>query len=251
MTTTLNIPPLYELVMHDSIDSAVSEAKRLALSGAEEGTLVWVKEQTAGRGRFDHQWLSEPGNLHCAIVLRPDEPIAVTGQINYVAAVSLAIAISGLVTPMTELRYRWPNDVLLNDLKVAGILLDPCAVNNGNVESIVLAINVNVKSHPKDLDDDAANMHADGFSTSTDAELLESFSRNFLSWINRWAEDGFGPIGKAWTQRANGMGEPIELQLAKETVSGEFVELDADGALVVKLADDTRRKVTVAEFFSI
>ncbi len=251
MTATLNIPPLYELVMHDSIDSAVSEAKRLALSGAEEGTLVWVKEQTAGRGRFDHQWLSEPGNLHCAIVLRPDESIAVTGQINYVAAVSLAIAIAGLVTPMTELRYRWPNDVLLNNLKVAGILLDPCAVNNGNVESLVLAVNVNVKSHPKDLDDGAANMHADGFSKSTDAELLESFSRNFLSWINRWAEEGFGPIGKAWTQRANGMGEPIELQLAKETVSGEFVELDADGALVVKLADDTRRKVTVAEFFSM
>jgi BirA family biotin operon repressor/biotin-[acetyl-CoA-carboxylase] ligase len=249
MTATLNIPPLYELVMHDSIDSAASEARRLALSGADEGTLVWVKEQTAGRGRFDHQWFSEPGNLHCAIILRPDEPMAVAGQINYVAAVSLATAIAGLVTPMTELRYRWPNDLLLNNLKMAGILLDSCVVNNGNVESLVLGVNVNVKSHPKDLDDSAANMHADGFSKSTDAELLESFSRNFLSWINRWAEEGFGPIGKAWIQRANGIGQPIELQLAKEVVSGEFVELDSEGALVVKLADDARRKVTVAEFF--
>jgi BirA family biotin operon repressor/biotin-[acetyl-CoA-carboxylase] ligase len=251
MTATLNIPPLYELVMHDSIDSAASEAKRLALSGADEGTLVWVKDQTAGRGRFDHQWFSEPGNLHCAIVLRPDEPMAVAEQINYVTAVSLATAIAGFVTPMTELRYRWPNDVLLNDLKVAGILLDPCAVNNDNVECLVLGINVNVKSHPKDLDDRAANMHADGFSTSTDAELLESFSRHFLSWINRWAEEGFGPIGKAWTQRANGMGQPIKLELAKETVNGEFVELDSEGAIVVKLADDAKRRVTVAEFFSM
>jgi BirA family biotin operon repressor/biotin-[acetyl-CoA-carboxylase] ligase len=251
MTATLNIPPLYELVMHDSIDSAASEAKRLALSGADEGTLVWVKEQTAGRGRFDHQWLSEPGNLHCAIVLRLDEPMAVAVQVNYVAAVSLATAIAGLVTPMTELRYRWPNDVLLNNLKVAGILLDPCVVNNGNVECLVLGINVNVKTHPNDLDDNAANMHADGFSKSTDAELLESFSRHFLSWINRWAEEGFGPIAKAWIQRANGVGQPIQLQLAKEIVNGEFVELDSEGALVVKLVDDTRRKVTVAEFFSM
>lgn len=251
MTATLNIPPLYELVTYDSIDSAASEAKRLALSGADEGTLVWAKAQTAGRGRFDHRWLSEPGNLHCAIVLRPEEPIAVAGQVDYVAAVSLATAIAGLVTPMTELRYRWPNDLLLNNLKVAGILLDPCVVNNGNVESLVLGVNVNVKSHPPELDDSAANMHADGFSKSTDAELLESFSRNFLSWINRWAEEGFGPIAKAWIQRANGMGQPIELQLANEVVSGRFEELDSAGALVVKLADDARRKVTVAEFFSM
>lgn len=247
----LNIPPLYELVTRDSVDSAVSEAKRLALSGAEEGTLVWVNKQTAGRGRLDHQWLSEPGNLHCAIVLQPNEPIAIAGQINYVAAVSLATAIANHVTPMTELRYRWPNDLLLNNLKVAGILLDPCSVNNGIVESMVLGVNANVKSHPKQLDDRAANMQDDGFSKTTDAELLESFSRNFLSWINRWAEEGFAAIGKAWIQRTDGIGQPIELQLANEVISGEFEELDSKGALVIKLADDTRRKVTVAEFFSM
>ncbi len=251
MTAALNIPPLYELVTRDSIDSAVSEAKRLALSGAEEGTLVWVNAQTAGRGRLDHQWLSERGNLHCAIVLQPHEPVAIAGQINYVAAVSLATAIANHVTPMTELRYRWPNDLLLNNLKVAGILLDPCSVNNGNVESMVLGINVNIKSHPKQLDDRAANMQDDGFSKSTDADLLESFSRNFLSWINRWAEEGFAPIAKAWTQRVNGMGESIDIKLVGETISGEFVELDSTGALVIRLADDTRRKVTVAEFFSM
>lgn len=251
MATTPDIPPLFELVVHDSIDSATSEAKRLAQSGAEEGTLVWAKQQTAGRGRFDHEWLSEAGNLHCAIILRLDEPVMIASQISYVAAISLATAVASLVTPMTELRYRWPNDLLLNDLKVAGILLDPCAVKDDRVECLVLGVNVNVVSHPQELNDTATDLRSDGFSKSTDADLLEGFSRNFLSLINRWADEGFSPIGKAWVQRANGIGEPIEIKLANQTIAGEFVELDGDGAAIIKLADGTARKVSVAEFFSI
>lgn len=250
MTTTLNLPPAYVLATHDTIDSAVQEARRLALQGAEEGTLVWAKEQTAGRGRFGRPWVSPHGNLYCALVLRLEEPAAVAVQVNYVAAVSLAAAIAGLVSPMVELRYRWPNDILLYDAKVAGILLDAPTRQLDYYDWLVLGVGVNVTSHPN-LDAPATSLHTDGFSQASATELLEDFSRYFLSWINRWADEGFAPIRKAWMQRANGIGQPLALQLEAETLKGRFAELDDDGALVMELPDAGIRRISVAEFFAI
>lgn len=249
--TLPNLPPVYDLVTHDTIDSAVEEAKRLALQGAEEGTLVWAKEQTAGRGRFGRPWISPPGNLYCALVLRLDEPPAVAAQLNYVAVVSLAAAVAGLVSPLTELRYRWPNDILLYDAKVAGILLEAPAPQADAYNWLVLGAGVNVTSHPEDIDPPVTSMLADGASEASEVDVLESFSRYFLSWINRWAGEGFAPVHKAWTQRANGIGQPIEVRLKTETLKGKFAELDEQGALVMELPEGGRRKITVAEFFSI
>ncbi len=249
---SLNLPPAYVLVTHDRIDSAIEEAKRLASAGAEEGTLVWARQQTHGHGRFGRAWVSPPGNLYCALVLRPEEPPSVAVQVNYVAAVSLAAAIAGLVSPMVELRYRWPNDILLYDAKVASLFLEaPKARVRDNDGWLVLGIAVNVKSHPETLEAPATSMHMDGYSEASAADVLEQFSRYFLSWINRWADEGFAPVRKAWIQRANGIGQPLEVALETETIKGRFADLDDAGALIMELPTEGSRKVTVAEFFGI
>lgn len=252
MSATLSLPPAYELTLHETVDSAVLEAKRLASNGADEGTLVWAKEQTAAYGRFGRPWVSPPGNLSCALVLRLDEPVAVAVQVNYVAAISLATAIAGLVSPMVELRYRWPNDILLYDAKVAGILLDaPGRSEADHHEWMVLGVSVNVENHPENLNVPATSMRIDGYSEATPAALLENFSRYFLSWLNRWADDGFAPIRKAWVQRANGIGQPLILELETETLTGKFAGVDEEGALVMELPDGRSRRISVAEFFAI
>lgn len=251
MTATLSLPPAYELTPHEAVDSVVLEAKRLALKGADEGTLVWAREQTAAYGRFGRPWVSPRGNLYCALILRLDEPPAVAVQVNYVAAVSLAAAIAGLVSPMVELRYRWPNDILLYDAKVAGILLDARTSAADHYDWMVLGVSVNVESHPEDLNPPATSMHTDGFSEATATALLEAFSRYFLSWLNRWADEGFAPIRKAWIQRANGIGQPLILELETETLAGKFAEVDEEGALVMELPDGRSRRISVAQFFAI
>jgi BirA family biotin operon repressor/biotin-[acetyl-CoA-carboxylase] ligase len=251
MSAALDIPPLYELASYDTVDSVVDEAKRLAKQGAEEGTLVWARQQTAGHGRRGRPWLSLPGNLYCAVVLRPEEAAARAVQVSYVAAVSLAAAISNLAPPLIEVRYRWPNDVLLYDAKVAGIWLEAAPVANDHYEWLVLGTAANVESAPSDLEPPATSVWLEGASEITVSELLAAFTRHFLSWINRWADEGFKPIHRAWSIRPHGLGQPLTLELGSERLHGTFVELDEQGACHMDLGNGQNRHVSLREFYSI
>ncbi|MFQ5937119.1 MAG: biotin--[acetyl-CoA-carboxylase] ligase [Acidiferrobacterales bacterium] len=251
MSASLDIPSLYDLIVYDKVDSVVEEAKRLAARGAEEGTLIWAKEQTAASGRFGRPWISLPGNLHCALILRIEEPAAVVAQLSFVAAVSLAAAISNLSLPLIELRYRWPNDVLLYDAKVAGISLTAPSAQEATYEWLVLGTNVNIESAPENLEPCVTSLRGEGASETKPDELLEVFTRHFLSWINRWAEEGFAALHKAWSIRPHGIGETITVRLAAETLEGRFAELDEEGALVMEMATGEYRRITLREFFAV
>jgi BirA family biotin operon repressor/biotin-[acetyl-CoA-carboxylase] ligase len=251
MSVTLDIPPLYDLISYDSVDSVVDEAKRLAQQGAEEGTLLWARQQTTGHGRLGRPWHSLPGNLYCALVLRPEEPAALAVQVSYVAAVSLAAAISNLAPPLIEVRFRWPNDVLLFDAKVAGIWLEAPPASNDRYEWLVLGMAVNVESAPDDLDPPATSLWLEGAPEVIVSDLLEVFSRHFLSWINRWADEGLKPVHRAWSIRPHGLGEPLTLDLESEKLQGKFVELDEQGALHMELGNGQVRHISVRQFYAV
>lgn len=243
------LPSLYELVQHDVRDSAVAEARRLAARGADEGTLVWVREQTAGLSRPGQSWESPPGNLYCALILRPDYPFATAMQLNYVAVVALGTMLAGMAALWTNLRYRWANDVLLNSAKVAAVTLDPAAADSDTLDWLVLGVAVNVTSHPEDTPFPATNLIEEGCTDVSEIDVLESFSRHFLSWINRWAEEGFGPVRQAWLHRADDIGKAREIKLKGEALSGTFVEVDEAGAMVLALDGGNRRHVTIGDYF--
>lgn len=249
MTRTPVLPSLYELVPHEVLDSAVAEARRLVAAGADEGTLVWVREQTAGKGRSGQPWASPRGNLYCALVLRPDYPFATAMQLNYVAAVALGTMLAGMAAPWTNLRYRWPNDVLLNSAKVAAVTLDAAATGAETLDWLILGIAVNVKSHPADTIFPASNLIEEARAEVSEIDVLEGFSRHFLSWINRWAEEGFAPVLRAWMQRADNIGETREITVQGEVLSGTFTEVDELGAMVLQLDGGKRRLVTVGDYF--
>lgn len=249
MSHAPELPHVYELIVCDAVDSAVDEARRRAGAGAEEGTLVWAQEQTAARDRFGRPRSSPRGDLYGCMILRPEYPTAVALQLNYVAAISLGLAIADLVSPMTELRYRWPNAVLLNGAKAGGIVLEPGPTLAGTLEWLLLGLTANVKNHPGAAGLGVTSLQAEGADEVSAADVLEGFSRHFLSGINRWAETGFAPVRKAWSLRADGFGEIQEIRLKEETLTGKPVDLDERGALVLELADGTRRQLTVADYF--
>jgi BirA family biotin operon repressor/biotin-[acetyl-CoA-carboxylase] ligase len=245
------LPPDYELLTYETLDSAVDEAMRLAARGAEEGTLVWAKQQSAGHGRFGHPWISPPGNLYCALILRLEEPAETALQVNYVAAVSLGAAVAELLGP-AALQYRWPNDLLVGGSKVGGLLLAASPRNSaGAFDWLVLGVAVNVATQPINVNATALAPFSDRLEGVSEADVLEGFARHFLSWINRWAEEGFAAVHKAWTVRASDVGQPVAIQLAQAVLEGRFAELDTAGALVLALPGETRRLVTIGEFFSI
>ena len=244
------LPPAYRLIVLDQAESSNDEAKRLAEAGAEDGTLVWVKEQTKGRGRQGRRWSDLPGNLTFSLILRPEVSLAQAAQLSFVTALGVGDGIGSVAPPMIETRYKWPNDVLFNDRKGCGILLESKAVGGSDLEWLVLGVGINVQSFPRDLDPPATSLHFEGAPPSLDAvAVLEAFSRHFMAWTNRWLEDGFGPIREAWLRHAKGLGETIRVRLAKEELSGVFKELDEGGALRLELPQGGLRSITAGDVY--
>lgn len=244
------LPPAYRLVALDRVESTNDEAARLAENGAEDGTLVWAREQTMGRGRQGRGWASPPGNLYLSLVLRPDCPLPEAAQLGFVAALGVGEAIGRVGPPLIEVTYKWPNDVLLNGRKGAGLLLESKTTPEGALEWLILGLGVNVQSYPREADFPATSLCFEGARPDLGpVPLLEAFSRYFLAWVNRWLEDGFAPIRQAWLAHAHGMGEEIEVRLPNETLKGTFRDLDERGALVLELPDAGRREIAAGDVY--
>jgi len=246
------LPPAYRLVALDSVASTNEEAARLAGEGAEDGTLVWARRQTAGRGRQGRDWDSPPGNLYFSLVLRPECAVNRAAQLGFAAALAVGDAIGSVGPALLEVTYKWPNDVLLNDRKVAGILLESRTANSEALDWLVLGVGVNVSSHPKEARYPATDLKFEGAPPAIDAvDLLEAFSRHFMSWTNRWLDDGFAPLRRTWLTHARALGQEIEVRLPQETLRGTFRDIDEHGALALELQDGTRRVITAGDVYDL
>ena len=242
------LPSVYRLVALDCVDSTNDEARRLAEAGAEDGTLVWALEQRKGRGRQGRSFDSPRGNLFLSLVLRPECSVAEAPQLGFVAAAAVREAVGSLAHPVMEVRYKWPNDVLFNGRKGAGILLESLLGAGGGLDWLVLGVGVNVASHPEGLEPPATSLHFEGAPTDLGAaELLEAFARYFLNLTSRWLDEGFQPIRRSWLRHVQGLGEEIRVRLPGETVAGLFEDLDETGALVLRLPDGGRRLITAGD----
>jgi BirA family transcriptional regulator, biotin operon repressor / biotin---[acetyl-CoA-carboxylase] ligase len=242
------LPPGFRLHRYDTIGSTNDEAKALARAGAPSGTVVWAGEQTAGRGRRGRTWLSPPGNLYLSLVLRPDEAPARAAQLGFVAALGLGEALTPLAGHALQLRYKWPNDLLANGKKLAGILLESENATKDRVDFVVVGVGVNLVDAPRAVEFPATSLAAEGIVGITPAALLEGFARHFDVWARRWREEGFAPLRAAWLAAASGLGESVRVRLERQTLLGRFQGLDDDGALLLEAAEG-RRRIAAGEVF--
>lgn len=244
-----DLPGLYDLVVVEKTDSARAHAERLAREGAEEGTLVWARAQREGIGRKGNYWMSGSRNLHCALVLRPEDDLATCCQISLVSCICTAMAIARQAEPLEEIRFRWPNDILLNRGKVAGITLSGELGPRQRPRWMVVAVNVNVNECPASKGFTAASMRGEGFQQADRIGVLEAYGREFLSWINRWAEEGFSPVRNAWATKSPDEGEFSTVRWGNREVAGKYEHIDESGALKIIDADSNVRTITLEEFF--
>ncbi|MBT6095187.1 MAG: biotin--[acetyl-CoA-carboxylase] ligase [Rhodospirillaceae bacterium] len=243
------LPAAYHLIALDSVGSTNDEAKRLAALGeaeAPDGTLVWAKQQTVGRGRRGREWSSPPGNLYTSLILRPNVPMARMPELSFVAALAVYDALGSLSGPGHQVRLKWPNDILLDEKKVAGLLLETESAG-GACDWVVLGMGLNIGWHPEDTPYPATSLRFEGWSTSVD-EALEAYAKSFLGWSERWLAEGFEPVRKNWLLRCKGQGEAIEVRLGAETLNGTFTDLDSYGALVLDCEGEVRH-ITAGDVF--
>ena len=235
------LPDGFDLRHYATIGSTNDEAKALARAGAADRTLVWADQQTNGRGRRGRIWLSPPGNLYLSLVLRPECAPARAAQLGFVAALGLGDALRPLVGPSLRLSYKWPNDLLANGRKLAGILLEAETSARDSVDFVVIGIGVNLVAAPGDVEFPATSLAAEGIAGVTPPVLLAEFLRHFADWTRRWREEGFAPVRAGWLAAASGLGEGLSVRLDRATLVGRFRDLDNDGALVLEAAEGIRR----------
>jgi BirA family biotin operon repressor/biotin-[acetyl-CoA-carboxylase] ligase len=242
-----NLPNFFALVAFDRIDSTNEEAHRRARAGAPEGTLIWAREQTSGRGRRGRGWSSPPGNLYLSLLLRPAIAPAEAAQVGFVAAVGLAETLVGCLPTERRVRCKWPNDLLVDGAKIAGILPEAEAAGR-LVAALVLGIGVNLASFPDGLPYRATSVTAAGGRVGVE-EFLELLAVNIERWYRRWRSEGFTSVRRRWLDFAAGLGEAIEVRLETGTLKGRFAALDPSGALDLELAEGGRRLITAGDVF--
>jgi BirA family biotin operon repressor/biotin-[acetyl-CoA-carboxylase] ligase len=236
------LPPGYRLLCYDSIGSTNEEAKHLARDGAEEGTLVWALEQTAGRGRRGRVWVSPPGNLYLSLILRPDCPVGRAAQLGFVAALAVGGALCAILPRIERLTYKWPNDVLINSRKVAGLLLESEIVAPEKLSFIVLGVGVNLTASPQGTEFPASSIMEEGLGEVMPEVMLEEFAAHFRSWNTRWRVKGFAPVRASWLAAAAIVhGEPIRVRLESRALCGRFLDIDHEGNLLLDYAGECRR----------
>jgi BirA family biotin operon repressor/biotin-[acetyl-CoA-carboxylase] ligase len=165
--------------------------------------------------------------------------------------VSAGAALAGLLAPLTELHYAWPNAVLLNRERIGHVQLTAPPLKNDYLEWLAVGLALNLRAPVAETEHEMTNVCATGAPEVSAVAVLESFARHFLSWINRWADQGFGPVRRHWLQRALGLGEEMTISLPRENFTGTLTQVDEAGAAHLRSSSGAERILTVADFYDI
>lgn len=216
-------------------ESTNAEALRLA-PGLSGPAWILTHEQYGGRGRRGREWVMPAGNFAGTLVLRPKAGAAEAPQLSFVAALALYDALSDACGPSARLAIKWPNDVLLNGGKVAGILLES---SGPELISVAVGIGVNLAAAPDtgSVEPGAVTpvsvRDETGFVIAAE-DFLDLLAPAFAHWLAQLETWGFAPLRTAWLARAARLGEVITARTGTTQSQGVFEGIDDSGALILK-----------------
>ena len=260
MTFTLGsraIAAGYRLAAFDQIGSTNAEAMSRARDG-ECGPIWFVtSEQTAGRGRRHRPWIAPRGNLASSILEVMDVSPAAAATLGFAAGLALESALRKLSieaslrsagSDVMKFSLKWPNDVLADKEKLAGILLEAEAVA-GDRLAVVVGIGTNVVAAPEGTPTPATSLAALGIDIGA-AELFTELSDAWAHFRGIWDNgNGFGEIRRLWLDRAAGLGQPVSVHLGGSTVTGTFDGIDETGCMVVSTSGGQRVPISAGDVY--
>jgi len=237
------------LVALATVGSTNKEARIRAQKGEPAPLWITALAQTAGRGRMDRSWASPPGNLYASLLLREPSSFERAPELAFVAALALRDAILEEAPALArELAFKWPNDVLLNGEKCAGILIEGEA-GPAQELAIVVGIGVNCASHPPDATYPATDLHAHGASV-TPERLFQRLSARMCERIAQWDRGrGLAAILDDWRAAARGIGEAVTVRNGSGEKHGRFFGLDQSGRLLLELPGGSIEKIAAGDVF--
>lgn len=225
-----------EVLYFDTVDSTNNKLRLLALEGAEEGTVVIADEQSGGKGRRGHVWSSPKSTgLWMSVLLKPDITPQEASRITLVAGLSVCQGINALLGINSGI--KWPNDILIDDKKICGILTEMNAQID-NVEFVVVGIgvNVNIEVFPEELKEVAVSLRqviGDKVKRSEVATaIIERLEENY----NKYTQEGFLALKAEYEESCITLNREVKV-IAKDSFNGRAIAINNDGELIVEKSD--------------
>lgn len=228
------------------VDSTNEEARRRVTSGERGPLWIYADRQTKGRGSRGRSWSSYSGNLLTTGLFTLQTTPGEAAQLSYAAALAVSDLLNAVCDP-SQVKVKWPNDILLDQQKVSGILLESGSIEPGLLW-LAVGIGLNLKTYPDSTDFPATSLAWHGIELTSHDAILKLAER-FDIWLTRWKTHGFLPLKDAWINRAYGLGESCRIQVGQEMLTGVFSDLMPDGTLRLDLADGQRRYISAGDIF--
>jgi len=236
----------YRLAGYDSIGSTNTEALQRSRAGERGPLWIAARAQTQGRGRRGRTWSSPEGNLAASLLMTVNAPLSLGATLGFVAGLALWRAIENCTSGLS-VALKWPNDVLADGRKFAGILLES---ESGDAPAIVvIGMGVNIVSAPHDVPFPAVSLHALGQDVGAEhvfAELSDAWVDFYAIWDNG---RGIDAIRAQWLTHAAGLGREITIRTGDTTLQGIFRTLDEQGRLVLQTADGAQVPVAAGDVY--
>ncbi|EJW22220.1 hypothetical protein IMCC14465_00590 [alpha proteobacterium IMCC14465] len=253
-----DFPEATALIHLTQTGSTNDEARRLFAARTEgDAPFVWIMtdRQVSGRGRMGRNWSSPEGNLMTSLMCKPSCDLATMGQLGFVAG----LAVQASIQEMTSLpaKLKWPNDVLIEGAKCAGILLETLSdvsnLSNASKSAqeigLAIGIGVNLQHHPTDTPYPAISLTGAAGVSPSPREMITVLARHFNRLYGLWMRDGFSGIRLLWLEQAYGVGEEITAVLTRERQTGTFKDIDAEGRLLLEKSDGSIHLIAAGDIF--
>lgn len=230
---------------HQTLASTNTAAFELGRGGCQDGAVVIVDSQTSGKGRIGRRWESPPGvNVYTSIILRPSISPGRAHHLTFVAAVAVADCAAQFIRRAPIV--KWPNDVLIDARKLAGILLEMDSEPD-RVNFVVMGIGINANMKMDALPADVKNI-ATSFACVTGqavdrTELVCALYSGIEKWYKIYLDKGFAPVLDAWRGYFASEGKPVRVKVFGRVIEGVCTGVDVDGALLIRRQDGAVERV--------
>ena len=238
-----------EIFYFDSLSSTMDKAMELGLKDSPEGSLVVAETQTKGRGRLGRHWISPKyKGVYFSLLLRPK----IIPQQASVLTILIAVSVTEAIQKITglSLTIKWPNDIMLNNKKLGGILLEMNAETD-LVKFVVIGVGVNVSSSKTSLASNATSLDEESQVKIERVNLLQEILRQIELNYLEFCQAGAKNILEKWRKASSTLHSRIKVSCQKESIEGEAVDIDADGGLLVRNDSGFIEKVMAGDVVSL
>ena len=234
-----SLPGFINIIRKEITGSTNEDIALLAKQNAEAWTVVQALEQNSGRGRHGKTWDSQRGNLFMSLLLRPAVGSRRWSELSFLSAVAVATILSEYIKSQS-IEVKWPNDVLINGKKIAGILLEVLDFG-AKTPAVSVGIGINISKKPKEFEYPVTCIQDYKNEITSSDEVLTSLLHSFVHWFRIWENDGFDMIRTEWMKRAYKLDGTVEVEGKNgSSAKFKFKGIDAEGAMLLDDENGTR-----------